>query len=705
MSASDDRFPARLRVVFGLLLFGLGLLVLRIGHMQIVRGEEFADRARRQHFRRIQETALRGSILDRNGRPLVATYHSRLVAANPQDVVDIPGFAAQVAFALRDPAAAPEFSRILEEGRRGGLQFVYLRRYVDRDLALSVEALRLPGLDTREDPRREYPHGSAAAALVGMVGPDAKGKNAGLSGLERRYDALLRGQDGSRSVFRSGALGETPYHLYPERDVRALPGADLQTTIDIAIQQIAEEALLHLHETHAPKSSCAIVLDPKTGEILALAGRPALDPARFPDVRPEALRIPAVQLVYEPGSTLKPFVMAWALTQGAVHPGQRIDCGQGIKHFGARSLRDVKPNGILDLEQVLVKSSNIGMAEVGVALGIGPMWDLLQQLGFFRPTGVGLAGEAAGSVEPRSRWTVNYMLTTVSMGHALTVTPLQLVSAYAALLEDGAVRRPHLVRGAVPLAGSLSLGGDSAWTGTSAIDCTLAASGPLARAAGDGPPPEPAGSLAGDSTSFRPPEPAGSFGGDSTSFRPPEPAGSSGGDSTSFRPPEPPRQIRFSREALRFVREAMVKVVEEGTGRRARIPGVRVGGKTGTSEQYPEGCNRYHASFVGFAPADDPRLLVLVVADDPTTKEGLRPYGGVVAAPFVAEILRRSLPLVVHPIPPTPSESGVRQNRSFAESVRSAAVHWSSVNAEVRMTSAEGRNPDSAGVEDCRTEE
>ncbi len=647
MNGPDERFPARLRVVFGLLLAGLVLLVARIGHMQIVRGEEFADRARRQHFRRIVEAAPRGSILDRHGRPIVATYHSRVVAANPQEVGDIHEFSAQVALALREPSAAPEFSRVIAEGRSAGLQFVYLRRHVDRDLAFAAEALRLPGLDIREEPRREYPHGSAAAALVGMVGPDAKGRNAGLSGLERRYDALLRGQDGWRSVFRSGAVGETPYHLFPERDVRAQPGADLHTTLDIAIQQIAEEALAHLQEKHAPRSACAIVLDPKSGEVLAMAGRPDLDPGAFPDVRPEALRIPAVQLVYEPGSTIKPFVMAWALTQGAVFPAQRIDCGPGVKNFGARALRDVKPNGVLDLEQVLVKSSNIGMAEVGVALGIDPMWDLLQHLGFFRPTRIGLAGEACGSVEPRRRWTVNYMLTTVSMGHALTVTPLQLAAAYAALLDEGRLHAPTLVRGALPSSGSSSFGADSAW-----LD------------------------LVPDSST---------------------------GVAAPLSPPAPPR-IPFSPESLRFVREAMVKVVESGTGRRARIEGVRVGGKTGTSEQYPEGCNRYHASFVGFAPADDPRLLVLVVADDPKVKDGINPYGGVVAAPVVAEILRRSLPLVPSNPPPTPSESGVRQNHSFAVSVRSAAVHWSSVNAEARMTSAEGRNPDSAGAEECRSE-
>jgi len=647
MKVADERFPARLRVVFGLLLAGLVLLVARIGHMQIVRGEEFAARARRQHFRRIEEAAPRGSILDRHGRPIVATYHSRMVAANPQEVGDIQEFSAQVALALREPAAAPEFSRVIAEGRAAGLQFVYLRRHVDRELSFAAEALGLPGLDVREDPRREYPHGSAAAALVGMVGPDAKGRDAGLSGLERRYDALLRGQDGSRSVFRSGALGETPYHLFPERDVHAEPGAGLHTTLDIAIQQIAEEALARLQADHSPKSSCAVVLDPKSGEILALAGSPALDPGRFPDVSPEALRIPAIQLVYEPGSTIKPFVMAWALTQGAVFPAQRIDCGPGVKNFGARVLHDVKPNGVLDLEEVLVKSSNIGMAEVGVALGIDPMWDLLHHLGFFRPTKVGLAGEACGTVEPRRRWTVNYMLTTVSMGHALSVTPLQLATAYAALLDGGRLHAPTLVRGALPSAGSASLGADSAW-----LDLA----------------PVPSPEFAAPAS-----------------------------------PPVPPR-IPFSPESLRFVREAMVKVVEQGTGRRARIDGVRVGGKTGTSEQYPEGCNRYHASFVGFAPADDPRLLVLVVADDPKVKGGLRPYGGVVAAPTVAEILRRSLPLVPSNPPPTPSESGVRQNHSFAVSVRSAAVHRSSVNAGVRMTSAEGRNPDSVGVEECRSE-
>jgi cell division protein FtsI/penicillin-binding protein 2 len=597
----------RARWVFlGLLVF-LTALVLRAGYIQLVRGEEFAERARQMHFKQIAVPAPRGSIFDRHGRPLVASYHACSIAADPQEVDDAAAFATSVAFLLGEPNAGREFAERIEERRRAGKRFVYLRRRVDRDLSARLRASGLQGLDVREEPRREYPHGGAAAALLGAVGADEHGRITGLTGLEHRFDAFLRGTDGTRSVFRSGRCESL--HLFPERARPPRAGGDLFTTLDILLQQIVEDALDGLHRKHRPKCSCAVALDPRTGEILAMASRPALDPAGFPRVDAECLRIPAVQCSYEPGSTFKPLLCAWALTRSAVHEDQVFDCGRGARFFGGRRLRDVRPHGHLPLEMILIKSSNIGIAQVGQALGIDEAFAYLNLLGFGRRTGIEVEGEQPGKITPREKWHRNYTLVSISMGHELAVTPLQLALAYGALANGGDLCRPRLLRG----------------------------------------------------------------------------------------PKKVVRRVPYDPAALRFVRRAMVRVVEEGTGRRARVRGLSLAGKTGTCEKYPEGSGRYVSSFVGIAPADDPRLLVLVVADEPRSVDGLKPYGGVVAAPIVGEIFRNALPLLQTA---ALSESGVRHPNQEPRQgkVRVAAVHRSSVWVGERDFPAKSRNPGSASA-------
>jgi len=608
---------ARARRVFLLLLAALAALVGRTGFIQVVEGDEYAARAHRQHFRRIRVPAPRGRILDRNGRALAASYHAVSVAADPQEVDDVHVFAARVAFLLGEPEAAQEFAARLGAMKKAGKRFVYLRRRLDRERVRRLAEDRPAGLDLREEPRREYPHGAAAAALVGVVGVDEDGGCVGLTGLERQFDALLTGEDGSCSVFRSGTSERL--HLFPERARPARPGADVRTTIDIALQQVVEQELDDVCTRFRPDTCCAIALDPRNGEVLALASRPGFDPLDFPRVGAAALNISAIQSSYEHGSTIKPLVMAWALSRGAVHLGQEFDCGPGHKFFGRRLLHDVKPNGVLDLEHILIKSSNIGIAQVGLALGIDETYGLFRRLGLGRATGIEFSGEQTGSIPARADWTENYVLVSAAMGRQLPLTPLQLVTAYAALVNGGFLHRPTLVRGA----------------------------------------PRPA-----------------------------------------------PVRVGFTDEALHFVREAMVKVVEEGTAKRARVPGLRIGGKTGSAERYPIGRNGYVSSVVGFAPADAPELVVLVLADNPQRERpDVKPYGGVVAAPAVGNIFRRGLPLLRDKgnSISAPAESGVRQYESSKEMVRVAAVNSSSVYVGKRTLPAEGRNPDSVGASSCRS--
>jgi len=604
----------RARRLFLLLLLTLGALVARAGYIQLVRGEEFARRARKQHFIEVEIPAPRGKVLDRHGRALAVSYHARTLAADPQVIEDPGEFASRVVFPLGEPEAAAAIAALVTAKKEEGKRFVYLRRRVDREIAARVEAIGVPGLIVREEPRREYPHGRNGAAIVGVVGADANGRVSGLTGIEAIYDTRLRGVDGISHVLRTGR--HETFHLYPECDREPRPGDDLVLTIDVVLQEIVEDALDGLEQKHRPKAACAIALDPFTGEILALANRPSFDPLDFPAIDPQSLRIHAVQDGFEPGSTLKPLIVAAALTNGAVRPGQLFDCGPGVKYFGGRRLEDVRPNHTLDLQHVLIKSSNIGMAQVGQALGCDAAFRFLTSLGFGRKSGIEVTGEQAGKVTERPKWHPDYTLVSVSMGHEIVVTPLQLAVAHATLLNGGRVVRPTLLRDAAP---------------------------------------------------------------------------------------EAPRKIHLDPAALAFVRRAMEEVVEEGTGKRAAVDGLRIGGKTGTAEKYPEGSHRYVASFVGFAPVDAPRLLVLVLADEPQAVDGIKPYGGVVAAPVVGEILRRAVPLIDRIL--APSEPGVRQKlgTDTQGKVRVAAVHRSSVWAGEGDSPVASRNPDSGGAESGRS--
>ena len=619
----------RARLLFAMLLMALMGLLARAGYIQVVRGEEFRLRAQRQHFHRVKVPAERGCILDRNGRALATSYHSRSLAVDAKAAHEVAvraaqrekrpvgrwavEWAARYALAIGAPESASDIAARLEQSFENNNRFHYLARWIDRDVADRVEAARLPGLILLEESRREYPHGSLAAAVLGMVGPDASGHPHGLSGLERICDQSLRGSEGECSVQRSGRSEEL--YLYPELDAKPVIGQDLTTTLDLVVQRIVEEELGSLEETFKPEMACAIAMDPRTGAILAIAGRPGLDPAEFPRIDKKALRIPAIHMSYEPGSTMKPLIVACALSHGVVDEQQMFDCGPGYRKFGWRVVHDVHPCGDLDLAHVLIKSSNVGMAQIALALGTRSAHEYLTGIGFGRKSGIALPGEEPGLVTDLAKWREHEHLVSVSFGRAIMVTPLQMAAAFSTLANGGYRVQPHIVMN---------------------------------------------------------------------------------------RKRARPSPVGYAPEALRFARETLVRVVDEGTGRRARVTGLSLGGKTGTSELYPKGSKKYDSSFVAFAPAEDPRIVVLVVARDPKkNKTTPRPYGGVVAAPTVGRILRRTLPVLNARMNGAPTESGVRQTVQKVKQVRVAAVQRSSAMVGERISSAEGRNPDSVGAVLC----
>ncbi|MCZ6573474.1 MAG: penicillin-binding protein 2 [Planctomycetota bacterium] len=620
MIRTADPMAHRARVLFAVLLLFFTALVARTGYIQVWLGEEYADRARAQHFREIEVPATRGSILDRNGRVLAVSYHACSVAVDPARIDDPGLYSLELTLQLGEPQRARELARLVARKKEHGKRFVWVKRRLDRE---PVEALQDGGraaLVVLEEPRRENPHGAAAASLLGVVGDDA----CGLCGLEYTFDARLRGRPGTRYVLKEGR-GRVPWLLFPERGREAVPGLDVVTTLDLGIQVVAERELQALQDEFSPRWSCALVMDPRNGEIVAMAGRPGLYGGRFRKAPPEAFRVPAVHCNFVPGSTLKPLIMASALHAGVVRPGQTLDCGPGRKRFGGRLLHDVTAHGVLSLADVLVKSSNIGMAQVGRALGMRATYATLRAAGFGARHGIELPGEERGRLTPFKRWHPDQTLVSVSMGHELLVTPLQLATMYCGLLNGGTLHPPRLV--SRELAPSV----------------------------------------------------------------------------------REPRRLPIGPDALDFVRRAMVRVVAEGTGRRARIPGVSVGGKTGTSGKFPKGCGKYTASFVAFAPAEAPRFVVLVVADEPQRPDGGTPYGSIVAAPAAGRILREALRLSDSSSISSPSESGVRLKGHGFGMVRVAAVQSSGATVGEVGSPAGGRNPDSAGEEnfeavECRSD-
>ena len=551
----------RLRVLVA--LFGVATLSVaaRLVQLQAVDGAALAERALRQRVLVEAVPARPGEILDRAGRVLAITVQSPSLFAVPRNIADRPAFAAAVAAAVDlDPQRlADDLDTHADRG------FLWVRRRLSDTQAAAVRNLDLPAgtWGLREEYTRRYPQGTLAAHVLGLRNID----NVGRGGIEARCDELLRGRDGTRVALRD-ARGR----VIDVRDDLAqppVPGRSVVLSLDAVVQLYAEQELEALCRQHHPAGACAIVLEVKTGDILALASRPTFDPNNPADAAAEAWTNQAVTAAYEPGSTFKPLVVAWAIDHGRLSPEEEIFCEHGVYTLGRRTLHDHGGYGNLSVTDVLVKSSNIGMAKIGERLGIDGLYACVTDFGFGRPTGIALPGEAAGLVRPAGAWT-SYSLGSIPMGHELAVTPLQLIVAHGALANGGRLVSPRLV--------------------LRDIDPVL--------------PTAP-----------------------------------------SVPPPQVVSRVVAAEAADWTVREAMTQVVRRGTGRAARLPEYTVFGKTGTAQKFDVETGRfshekYVVSFIAGAPAADPAVLVLVMADEPT---GGDRAGGTVAAPAAAGLLRRTL--------------------------------------------------------------
>jgi cell division protein FtsI (penicillin-binding protein 3) len=563
----------RVFILAAVLAAAFGGVTLRLAHLQLLLGAELRALAERQYARTVMLGAQRGPIVDRHGVPLAVSGPAESLYGQPRLIEDPARVAARLAPILHLPEA--ELQAALASPR----PFVWLRRRLPPTVAQEVRGLREPGLELVSDPLRLYPNRELAAHVLGFEGVDG-----GLEGIERAWEDTLAGVPGKAVVGRD-ALGR---EIVTERLLQpSVPGQGVMLALDAHIQYLAEREIDAAWRRTGARAAMAVVLDPRTGDVLALAIRPTFNPNTFLHVPSrDVWRNRAITDPFEPGSTFKVILAAAALEEGVVRPDDRIYAENGQITIAKTTIRDWKKYGWLTFGEILQHSSNVGAIKVGLALGVSRYYRYVTAFGFGAPTGVGLPGESRGLLRQPPRWSA-LSLPTMSIGQEVSVTALQLAAAFAALANGGTLMQPRLVRAVL------------------------------------------------DET---------------------------GREARRFEPTAV-RQV-VSPPTARLLTRLLVRVVEDGTGTRAAIPGYKVAGKTGTAQKLDPETRRYSQaagvlSFVGFAPADEPRFVMLVLLDEPRTER----WGSQAAAPVFAAIGReilRYLDVPPHDTPPVQIVTGPR---------------------------------------------
>lgn len=561
--SADTAPPMRWRsltVAWGLTVVW-GLLILRLLQIQGWQREQFTRRATRQQQSFEIVPARPGDLVDRRGRLLATTVSVQSLFLDPQAVSDPLATALALEAAIGIPADTLQ-ERILNAQDK---RFLWIKRRLTDDEVNRILIARLPRTEWgfRSEFQREYPQGALAGHILGWR--DIDGMPHG--GVEESLHSRLIGTPGRRPIVRDSR--GFVIAIDGEQSEPATPGENIQLSIDTVTQLHVERQLDKLMEQHRPHGACAVVLDPWSGEVLAMASRPAFNPTQPDQAPPNSWRNLAIQAAYEPGSTFKPLIVAGALDEGVIRNDESFHCGHGVYRMGPRVLHDHHRYGSLTVKEILVKSSNVGMARIGERMTNTRLEHVARQLGFGRRTGIELPGELPGTLHPIEEWTI-YSTGSIPMGQELTATPLQLLAAHGALANGGHWVTPHL---------TLSRPG----TGSSSNVLSTEV---------------------------------------------------------------------FGHESARWVvQEAMTDVVLRGTGTKARIDEYPLFGKTGTSQKIePNGKyshTRHVSSFVCGAPVIAPRVVVIVTVDEPTSAGS--DYGGIVAAPVAAEIVREVLPYMQVP--------------------------------------------------------
>jgi cell division protein FtsI (penicillin-binding protein 3) len=546
----------RIGLLFACFLLLLVLAVSRAAWVQGVQGSGLSADAKDQQTRTSVIPGLRGEILDRTGKNELAVSEDAVnVFATPYQIKDMTKTASKLG-----PLLDMSQAQVIHAIDAGGSGFAYIARQVDLPTAAKIEKLGLPGIATEPAERRVYPQGEMASQVIGSVGTDGQG----LTGLEGADNDLLAGQNGELQVIVDGLGKELARHTLAP----AQQGQSLRLTIDAAIQAKTEDVLGQVAKTFAPARATAIVMNPQNGQVLAMADWPSGDPAHPATNSPDDLMNTATGFTYEPGSTFKAFTISGALEDGKVTPNTSFYLPTELQ-VADRTITDAESRGpeTRTVAQILAQSSNIGADLIGQRVGERRMAHWIKTFGFGTPTGVDFPGEEQGIVPPLSTWSGS-TIGNLPIGQGLSVTPIQMATAYSAIANGGVLRPPQLVL-----------------------------------QQGDTKVPEPTG-----------------------------------------------HRIISSADA-RKVRTMLEGVLAPGgTASEVSVPGYTLAGKTGTAQKVVNGTyshSDFVASFVGFAPAQNPKLLVTIVADTPTL---VSYYGGTVAAPAFGEIAKFALPYL--DIPP-----------------------------------------------------
>ena len=435
---SDWRRTVRSRLLVCAGLFGCWTVAIegRLIYLQVFQHTEMTARADRQQLREIKPAAKRGEILDRNGRVLAYSVDGDTIAADPSEVESPEEVARQVCGALSD--CGPQEHQMMVRNLQKNIQFVYLRRTASPEDARRVRALNLPGVLLYQESRRYYPKMELAAHVLGYVGTD----NVGLAGLESTYDGRIRGREG-RMLVQTDARRRT---VLTREERPPTAGDGIELTIDQYLQHIAERELRAGVDAHRAAGGTAIIMDPNSGEILALANWPTFNPNRFRRADDNDRRNRALQDQYEPGSTFKVVTASAALEEDVIVPDDLIDCSPGYITFpGRKPIHDVHRYGVLPFTDVIVKSSNVGAIRVGLKLGPERLGRYVSRFGFGRPIAPDFRGENPGYV-----WNAAQLdpsgLASMSMGYQVAVTPMQMAAAVSSVANGGELFEPRVVR-------------------------------------------------------------------------------------------------------------------------------------------------------------------------------------------------------------------------------------------------------------------
>ena len=588
-SRAQAVFPLlRLRywlVCAGLLVW-VTLIVCKLFWLQVLRHQEFVEKAQKQQLHTFEVAPRRGILYDRNLRELAMTVQSDSVWAIPSEIEDKPATVralAQILHVGNDSSPVDAWTSEAQIGARVNAShgFAWIGRRVSPEAAVKVRALNLKGVYFQKEFQRFYPDNEIAAQVLGYVGID----DDGLGGLEKKFDGRLHGQPG-----RVSAAVDARRHVLGSTVQEPEPGENLVLSIDENIQFIAERALDAAMQRTRAANGTVVVQDVHTGQILALAIRPTFNPNDFRHTTPELLRNHAVSDVYEPGSTFKLVTYAAALDQHVVSPDDKIDCQGGAITFNGRTIHDDKSDhyGVITVHEALEHSSDVAAVKLALRMGPDHFYQYIHDFGFGSRSGMELPGETRGLLRPPPKWGAT-SIGSIAIGQEVAVTPVQLVSMVSTIANGGVYLPPHIVMAAQPKA-----------------DAANGGAAPPALV------PQP----------FHP----------ATELPNPLPTGA--------------HRVISTMSAAQM-RKMMEGVVLYGTGKQAQLNGYSSGGKTGTAQKIDPATHTYSktmhiASFAGIAPVNSPVIAVAVVLDDPKGG-GVSYYGGAASAPVFTQVAQGTL--------------------------------------------------------------